>query len=270
MYNKIILLLIGLSLFLSSCEPIKPTYTKENFVSSIQKICKEEFAIDNVKAWLAGETAWIYTPQDKLIDKDSKLDEEIIKKINKVVLSVSRVLLSMKPRPQFYVIVASDIKDAGADLIYLGNVEDILRFQFEHISRSEFGKRNIYDAIFNPSALSDLEGKHINPYDIKLEDFLSLQIAQRINLELKENNIEVKNLGCFFKEGVFNLQYEKTNPEKPINLDINKAILETVSLVVKSYRFKDYSLVKLTNLGSGEKVILGKNILEHNYSLGQF
>lgn len=266
MHNKIILLLIVLSLFLSSCEPIKPTYTKENFVFSIQKICKEEFAIDNVKAWLTGETAWVYTPQDKLIDKESKLDEEIIKKINKVSLSVSRVLLSMEPRPKFYVIVVSDIKDVGADLINAGYVKDIVQYQFGAISREEFGRRNVYDFSLNPSVLSDLEGKHINPYDIKMEDFLSLQIAQRITLRLKEENIGLKSLMCFFKDGTFNLQYEKVEGKKKPDFDTNKEILTIAALVIKAYEFNDYSFIKISDLESGERIILGRNALEQNLS----
>lgn len=265
-YTKIALTFCFILIAASGCKPIAPTYTKENFVSSIKKICKEEFGIDDVKAWLTGETAWIYTPQNKLIDKDLKFDKEITEKINKVALSVSRVLLSMKPRPKFYVIVASDIKDLGADLINVGSVDDIVRYQFEFISRGEFGKRNVYDAYLSPSAMSDTEGKHITPYDIKMEDFLSLQIAQRINLKFKEDDVEIKGLECFFKDGTFNLQYEKVGAEKKSDFDANKEILKIVFFVLKNYSFNDYSFVKISDLESGERTILGRNALEQDFS----
>ncbi|MDP1853565.1 MAG: hypothetical protein Q8L26_05130 [Candidatus Omnitrophota bacterium] len=265
-HPQIKLLFILISFFAFGCKPIAPTYTKENFVPSIQKICKEEFGINDVKVWLIGETAWIYAPQNKLIDKDLKFDKKITERINKVALSVSRVLLSMKPRPKFYVIVASDIKDLGADLINVGNVDDIVRYQFEFISRGEFGKRNVYDAYLSPSALSDTEGKHINPYDIKMEDFLSLQIVQRISLKFKEDRMEIKSLECFFKDGTFNLQYEKVDAEKNANFNVNKEILKIVFLALKNYSFNDYSFVKISNLESGERTILGRNALEQDFS----
>jgi hypothetical protein len=267
LYHIIILSLI--LLFIAGCKPIEPTYTKENFAFSIKKICKEEYGIDDVQVWLTGETVWIYTPQDKLLDKNQEFDKEILERINKVALSVSRVLLSLKPRPKFYVIVASDIKDVGADLLSLGYVDDIVRFQFQDISRGEFGRRNVYEAVLNPLALSDIKGEHVIPYDVKMQDFLALQIAQRINFKFKENNFKVESIECVFENDTFNLKYkiekDKNASSTPpldnaskITGDVDKEITNIIAKVLKAYNFRDYSWIEINNLLSGRKLIFSR------------
>ena len=246
-------------LTLSGCILIKPTYTKEKIVDSITQLCIKEYSIEP-RVWLHGETVWIYLPLPRLINKDLDWDKENIEKINKVMLSASRVLLSMKPRPQFLVSIASDTEEYGIDYISIIWIPDIVKYQLNFISRDEFGRRYVTRIQQNPSALSDTTGKHIVKEEITMPDFLAAQIAQRINnkfaLDPKNKDyFEVKEVYGLFNEDTFEI-YADIKQVKPlpqgVTLDIQEEIAKIIAYVIKAYDFKDFLLVQIKNPSAGE------------------
>jgi hypothetical protein len=249
-------------LFLSGCRPIKPTYTKEKIVESITSLCQQEYNIEP-KVWLLGETVWIYIPLPRLLNEEIQFDKTMAEKINKVIMGASRVVLSMKPRPQFMVVTASDTKEYGIDYNIISWIPDIVKFQLQFISRDEFHKRTVTIVERNNRALLDVEGEHIEKKEIQLADFLAEQIAQRIAVQFQKEDLKKYfKIDVFtgkFKNDRFIFEYsisEVLKPDKKIN--IIKEILGAISYCIKTYEFKDFSYVEIRNLLSEDKLILDK------------
>ncbi len=245
---------------LSGCISIKPTYTKEKIVGSIITLCQKEYNVEP-RVWLLGETVWIYLPLSRLITKDFDWDKENAEKINKVMLGTSRVLLSMKPRPQFLALVASDTKEYGIDYISISWIPDIVKFQLQLISRDEFSRRHVTKIKENPRALSDITGEHLEKDEIIMRDFLAVQIAQRVNnrfsLDAKiKDYFQVKDVYGAFKEDTLgihaDIKQSKPLPQGAAAINIQEEINKIIAYVIREYDFKDFLLVEVENPATGE------------------
>ncbi|MFA4842262.1 MAG: hypothetical protein WC658_00280 [Candidatus Omnitrophota bacterium] len=247
------LILLSCCLLFSGCFSFEPTYSKEKIEEQIVTLCKTEYNIEP-RVWLVGETVWIYMPFAHIITKDIQLDKDFLEKLNKVMMGSSRVLLSMKPRPQFMAMVASDIKEYGLDYIMLTWIPDIVKYQMEFISRDEFSRRTVVKAKENILAINDSAGEHIEKTDIKMGDFLAEQIAQRIRAKFQDLKLKdyfsVERVSCEFKDYDFKLSYDikKTKPLKNGEIDIQKEILKLIAYVIKEYEFKDFLVAQLQDL----------------------
>jgi len=249
---------ILIALLLSGCLSIEPTYNKEKLVESITVLCKSEYSVEP-RVWLLGECVWIYLPLSRLITKDLDWDKENTEKINKVMMGTSRVLLSMKPRPQFLVFIASDTEEYGLDYISISWIPDIVKYQLQFISRDEFGRRHVTKIKENSAAIGDLNGDHIDKKEIKLPDFLAAQIAQRINnkftLDPKlKGYFEVKDAYGIFQEDTFliHADVKQTKPLPQGSIDIQEEMNKIIAYVIREYDFKDFLLVKIENPATGE------------------
>lgn len=259
-------------LLLSGCGffSIEPTYTKQKTVESIIELCRNEYKIEP-RVWLLGETVWIYLPLNRLINKNIELDEEEIEKINKVMVSATRVLLSMKPRPQFLALVASDTQDYGIDYTIISWIPDIVKSQLQFISRDEFARRHIIKIEENTEAINDTRGDHIEKKEIKIEGFLAEQIAQRIKTKFSldskfKDYFMVKKVSASFKHDTFKIYADikqiGTPPQPPIN--IQREITKIIAYVIKEYDFKDFLLVEIENPATGEKSVLSRLALRES------
>lgn len=252
-------LIVGLSIiFISGCFFIEPTYTKEKIAESIILLCKKEYNIAP-KVWLMGETVQIYLPLPRLFSKDISWDKEIMESISKVMMASSRVVLSMKPRPQFMAMVASDTEEYGIDYTLINWIPDIVKFQFQIISRDEFFRRTVIKIEQNPLVLHDNEGLHIAKKEIHIEDFLAQQVKQRINLRFtapdtkdyfKARKVTVLFTGKIFKIYVQIKQIKKLPKNK--TLDIQKEIAKILAYVTKEYETKEFLAAEIKNFATGE------------------
>jgi len=265
---QIILTALTLLIFLSGCIVIKPTYTKENLVESITELCKKEYGVEP-KVSLVGETVWVYLGLTRLITEDIQWDKEMGEKIGNVVLGTNRVLLSMKPRPQFMVVVASDIKERGIDYSIKTWIPDIVKYQLQFISRDEFSQRNVIMIKENADAMSDIEGKHIDRQDIRMGDFLAEQIAQRIHTKFSldpkyKDYFQAQDIGALFSEGTFkiyvNIKQNDATAKPPIH--ITKEITNIIVYVLKEYEFNDFKWVEIENSATGEQVTYNRQALK--------
>lgn len=254
-------------LLLAGCFSIKPTYTKEKIVEHITTLCQKEYQVAP-RVWLLGESVWIYIPLPRLISKDIQWDQEMLEKINKVMIGTSRVLLSMKPRPQFLVMVASDIQEYGIDYTTVTWIPDIVKFQLQFISRDEFSRRNIIGIKENINALSDTEGKHIEKKEIDMPDFLAEQINQRIQLKFMhdpgfKDYFKVNSASAVFIEDIFKIDTDITQLKTPPDpIDIQEEILKICAYVIKEYDFKDFLLVEVGNAANGAKSLFSRLALK--------
>ena len=249
---------ILIALLLPGCLSIEPTYNKEKIVEAITALCKSEYSVEP-RVWLLGESVWIYLPLSRLITKSLDWDKENTEKINKVMIGTSRVLLSMKPRPQFLVFIASDTQEYGLDYVSISWIPDIVKYQLQLISRDEFGRRHVTKIKENLAAIADLNGDHIDKKEIKLPDFLAAQIGQRINnkftLDAKiKDCFEVKDVYGIFQEDTFEIHADikQTKPLPQGTINIQEEMNKIIAYVIREYDFKDFLLVKIENPATGE------------------
>jgi len=204
---------------LSGCAP---TYPKDKIDEAIVDLCKREYNLD-VDTKIKGKTIGVYLPVDNLFDVVFNLDQKASKKINDVILGVSRVTLSTDAKFDFYVVVAQDPKVPEVEIVYIRYVHDVKRFLLGDISRGEYAKKaliaiktppqaereRILRELFSKLNIDDademikeyLEGedkaygigeisywnKKFFINDITLAEFAAKQIEERIKFEFREN-----------------------------------------------------------------------------------
>lgn len=155
---------ILLFLILAGCSK---TYPQDQVEESIQKICRDEYGIENIQVKIAGETIGVYLPIKKLFAVDLKevLSKaqgrvenvenlfqpapEAMDQIEDVLFSISRVLLSTEKKLNFYTLQATDVERTGLQLVLTGNVDDIKRVRLWDISREEYRKRIFHEIRLN-------------------------------------------------------------------------------------------------------------------------
>lgn len=165
-------------IFLLACT-IPATYTRKNIEKAIKNICWDEFSV-KAKAVLAGDTIWIYTPFNKLVTEDGRWEEESLKDMRHIFHSLSRVLVSMDNPPKFYCLLASNIEKVGIDAYTIGFIPDLIKFDMGYISLKERDERVAFFSFFNPKALGDEEGEHMQEYDISAEEFAGYLANQKL------------------------------------------------------------------------------------------
>jgi len=273
--------LIPLILFLSACtSSTTPTFLKENVSKAVKDICKKEYQLDVVTN-LTGRTFWVYMPLENIITKSQKpekyterflvedrknqfnervlrinylikpvpetekqqdmsLDKSVNTKIFNVLQVIRRVLFSMdnsesKNNPLFFCIVTADIAN-GFELKQVFHCLDLKKISYGFISQTEYQHRIVQDTEISPQIIGDREGRHLVYQDITLEDFLASQIQGRIRMKFQK-------------------------PEVEKNADIDREVSRVVSLTLNTYAFKNFSLVEMTNLATGAKIILNQTAI---------
>lgn len=170
---KVKLLALSLSavilggLFLQGCS--QNSYPSEKIKESLLKICREEYGIEEIDVHIIDDTIGVYLPLTKLFAADFKEtaitgkvrnletlfepSPEALEKVEDVLFSMSRVLLSTDKPLRFYVLEATDVEKTGMQLVLTGNVDDIKRVRIWDISRNEYRKRVIHELRLNRAVL---------------------------------------------------------------------------------------------------------------------
>jgi len=217
----VVLLALASSMFFSSgCGKI--TYPKEKLEESVVDLCKKEYDID-IDVHLAGETLVTYLPLTNLFNLKLGLSENAQDKVQDVLLSASRVVLSTDAEIEFYCVIAQDVRLPEIQLVIIKYVDDVKRAFYRDISRSEYFKRSLIDINENPQAKKekaiidvfdkmklekDAQEKVLDDFfrsppsslkgfgywngefyvrDITLPEFLAEQAASRVRLRFREN-----------------------------------------------------------------------------------
>lgn len=145
------------------------SYPSENLKESLAKICRDEYGISNIEVKIAGDTLGVYLPLDKLFAADFKgsviagkvrnletlfePSPEALEKVEDVLFSISRVLLSTDRDFKFYMVQATDVENTGLQLILKGYVNDVRRVRIWDISREEYRKRVMHEMKQNRAVL---------------------------------------------------------------------------------------------------------------------
>jgi hypothetical protein len=160
------LLIVITCVFCCACDQ---TYKSDYVVDSIKKICKDEYGITNVDIKIKGKTLGVYLPLDQLFSLDYEkflrgeelgdlenliqFHPDALDKVEDVLFSTSRVILSTDRKIDFYVVNATDTTVTGIQFTILGYVLDMKRVRFWDISRDEYRKRLIHDLSINKAVL---------------------------------------------------------------------------------------------------------------------
>lgn len=238
--NGQLLLLCSAIIFLSSCSlSVSPTYSREEISKVIEDLCQKEFNL-KVFAEEINDTVWIYRSVDKLINAQGAIDESAIDNIRNIFLSIRRVLLSMNKPPAFYVFAISDTMSAGVDLYYIGFVPDMIKFQMSYISLGEMQEREAILHGYNPKAIGDTEGKHIEKYDVKMGDFVSYLIKQHINNKFLTNELKdffkVNQINSYYTNDTLTVEFNITPVEGKTNLtDPFVQVEDSIKKFIKIY-----------------------------------
>ncbi len=166
---------IPYTLFLSGCAP---TYPKEKITKGIIDLCKKEYKV-TVDTKVLGNTVAVYLPVEHLFDAVLSLDTKASKKINDVILGVTRVTLSTDAKFEFYVVIAQDPKMPEIEIVYIRYVGDVKRFLLGDISRDEYAKRAVIQMKTPPQMerekiLKDLFAKlNIENADEMIKEYLA-------------------------------------------------------------------------------------------------
>jgi len=141
------------------------SYPSEKIRDSLIEICRKEYGIQELEVKIVGSTIGVYLPLKKLFAADFKEaaesgkvrnfetlfepSPEALEKVEDVLFSISRVILSTDKPLQFYVLQATDVEMTGAQLVLTGFVDDIKRVRIWDISRNEYRKRVVHELRLN-------------------------------------------------------------------------------------------------------------------------
>ncbi|MBI4711330.1 MAG: hypothetical protein HY767_02570, partial [Candidatus Omnitrophica bacterium] len=145
------------------------TYPEARCKEALREIALKEYGIPQIEVEFVGTTLGVFLPLDKLFEADLKEalmsgkvtdmeslfqpTEEAIDKVEDILFSMSRIMLSTDKKIDFYYLQATDIEKSGMDLTFIGQIDDLKRVRFWDIPRSEYRKRIIHDLHMNRAAL---------------------------------------------------------------------------------------------------------------------
>ena len=185
-------------------------------------------------------------------------------------MAIHRVLLSSDAEVRFYVLLMSDPKTPGAYLTLVRYMDDVRRANANMIDTPEMFARTIFELNFVGQNTVTIE--QYVPRDIRLEEFLSWQLARRIQHKLADEfqeagSIQVGRCGGTFQNGefAFTLNVVPTT-EGLIDDATMRQVFQTatglVANVLSSYRFKSFNTIRLIHPLTGRNLVLPKAHLE--------
>lgn len=167
-------LLIFLPAVFSGCGAV--TYPEVRCKEALQEIALKEYKIPHIDVEFVGTTLGVFLPLDKLFEADLKEalmsgkvtdmeslfqpTEEAINKVEDILFSMSRIMLSTDKKIDFYYLQATDVEKSGMELTFIGQIDDLKRVRFWDIPRSEYRKRIVHDLHMNRAALWHRSVRH--------------------------------------------------------------------------------------------------------------
>ncbi len=188
----------------------------------------------------------------------------------KVLTALHRVLLSTDAEIRFYVMLLSDRSAPGVYLTMVRYMDDIRRANANMIDTPEMFARTIFELNVMGPAQVTLE--EYVPRDIRLEEFLSWQLARRIQQQLTDELesrgvARVGRCGGQFENGEFDFTLDVSPAgEAPLNDETMRQVFETstniIAKVLSSYQFESFEAIRLIHPPTGRNLVLPKARLE--------
>jgi hypothetical protein len=167
LYAGLAVVLLSGMMLVSGCST--NSYPAEKIKDALLEICRQEYGIEDIDVKVIGQTIGVYLPLKKLFAADFKEaavtgkvrnletlfepSPEALEKVEDVLFSISRVILSTDRDLKFYVLQATDTEKTGMQLVLSGYVNDIKRVRVWDISRNEYRKRVIHELRLNRAVM---------------------------------------------------------------------------------------------------------------------
>ncbi|MBI4342385.1 MAG: hypothetical protein HY599_03350 [Candidatus Omnitrophica bacterium] len=259
-----------LGLLAAGCSS-RPTYPKAQMAESLQQILQSDSLNTRVR-FIDHTLAVQLEYPDALTQREGQIGigPSFDDAARRVLTAVHRVLLSSDAEVRFYVLLISDPNVPGAYLTLVRYLDDIKRANANMIDTFEMFARTIIELDFvGPSHLT-LE--QYVPRDIRLEEFLSWQLARRIQYTLSdelqaEGVASVGRCGGKFQDGefAFTLNVEPLGEAGLDEATIHKVFQTSTGVIAKvlsSYRFDEFDRIRLIHPLTGRNLVLPRTNLE--------
>ena len=246
----------------------RPTFPKETLTESLGGLLDKEQL--NASVRLVDHTLAIHVTYTGALTQTGNqvgLGEGFEEVSRKALPAIHRVLFSTDADVRFYVLLISDPKTPGIALTMVRCSDDIRRMDVHQIDTPEFLARTVFEV--NASGPAPLTLEQYVPRDIRLGEFLSWQLARRIQQQLSQE-LQASgraNVGrCLgrFDEGAFTFTLDVTPQQDGGNLgeatlqEVFHSSTNLIAKVLSSYRFTDYQAVRLMHPLTGRSLQLPK------------
>ncbi|MBI3321762.1 MAG: hypothetical protein HYZ91_05790 [Candidatus Omnitrophica bacterium] len=266
-----LLSLAGVALLLVSGCDTRPTYPKARLAEALKTILQGDrlnAAVRLIDHTLAVHLAYpgALAQHEEQITIGPSFDEAA----RKVLIATHRVLLSTDAEPRFYVLLISDPQIPGAYVTMVRYVDDVRRANANMLDTPEIFARTIFELnVLSPNPVT-LE--QYVPRDIRLEEFLSWQLARRIQHALMEEPqlkrlANVGRCGGRFENGEFAFTLNVV-PSTGGGLDeatireVFQTSTNIIARVLSSYHFQSFQAIRLIHPLTGRTILLPKTQLE--------
>lgn len=262
----VFLLLLASALLGAGCGP-KYTYPSETVKESIEKICKDEFKLD-VTARIAGKTAGAMFTLDTLLDDKEQIGKEVYEQMSKVMMAVTRVALSSDRELDFCKVVIRD-KAQTSELVVIRAIEDARRAQGDAIGIEESMNRTL----FSQERMTGEEDKDFVLKEVKIEDFLADQIAQRLRFEVLKNNAKDETAPesgqpLVLVDGSFDTAYGKRSFRFSIlslkadrSDNLMRRVFRVATGVLSGYKFTEYDDLEIQDYLNRRRLVVERDVV---------
>ena len=270
-HRAVVVCALGLSLALPACSP---TYRRDQLVEAIQRICASDYHL-SVSARQTGQTVAVHLRHDGILQQRGNqigLSPSANEVLANLIEGIHRVILSTDATINFYIVLVSDATVPGAYLTLIRYVEDVRRANANMLPPTELFSRTVLDLKFVGVPTIGLDQLALN--DIQLEQFLSWQLARRIQARLAEGlqrrglpSADVGQCAGEFRDGEFAFTLNvASKPGLPLDDALIQQIFQeatsVIAQVLSGYRFKNFDAIRLVHVPTGRTLMLPKTRLE--------
>lgn len=249
----------------------KASYPKAELASTLHQFLAEEGLNTTVKVMDHTVAVKIEYPES-IVRNNNQIEPGpgFDAVMRKALTQLHRVLLSTDADVEFYVLLIADPKNPGAYLTLVRYMDDIKRANANMLDTPEMFARTILEP--NLLGTEPLAIDTYVPRDISLEEFLSWQLARRIQYALAMQ-LQVKGIADIgrcageFKNGEFAFMLDiEPPPNHPLDDATMQQAFQTstqvISKVLSSYQFDHFNSVRLIHPPTGRNLVLPKASLQ--------
>jgi len=271
MSRDLVTVIVGLALSAAASGCSGPTYPKERLAESLQQVLVGEQLKTAVRFFDHTLAVQLEYP-DALAQQGNEIaiGPAFQEAARKVLIALHRVLLSTDADVRFYVLLLSDPQTPGAYLTMVRYIDDVRRAEVNMLNTEEILERTVFDLNFVGSKTLTIE--QYVPRGIQMEEFLSWQLARRLQHQLMDTlqlsgRADVGRCGGEFRDGEFAFTLNVT-PTSEGALDeatvtqIFQTSTSEIAKVLSSYQFKSFDTVRLILPATGRNLVLPKTHLQ--------
>ena len=268
--RPVLCFLAGCAVWLAGACDSRPTYPKTRLAHSLQALLTDEHL--NASVRFIDHTLAVhldYPNSLSLTQGQINIGPDFDDAARKVITDIHRVVLSTDAEVRFYVLLISDPKTPGAYLTMVRYMDDVRRANAQMLDTPEMFARTIFE--LNVVGPSPLTLEQYVPRDIHLEEFLSWQLARRVQHALTDELqtpglATVGRCGGRFQNGEFVLTLDVEPPQGGALDDARiRQVFHTsttvIAKVLSSYQFNSFNAIRLIHPLSGQNRVLPKTHL---------